>query len=94
VDLQPILTHPDAQETGANHGKTTPSYSSAFKAKVVLTAIKYERLYLHVYEPTSEVKLKIGQYFDYSNRRRPHSKLDWLPPDRFYFNSLCSKEAA
>jgi hypothetical protein len=24
----------------------------------------------------------------------PHSKLDWLTPDQFYFNSLPSKEAA
>jgi hypothetical protein len=35
-------------------------HSSAFKAKVVLTVIKYERVYLHAYEPTSEVKSKIG----------------------------------
>jgi putative transposase len=56
--------------------------------------VKYEHVYLHAYESTSEAKSKIGNYFEFYNQRRPHSKLDRLTPDEFYFNSLSSKEAA
>ena len=56
--------------------------------------VKYEHVYLHAYESTSEAKSKIGNYFGFYNRRRPHSKLDRLTPDQFYYNSLTSKEAA
>jgi len=56
--------------------------------------VKYEHVYLHAYESTSEAKSKINHYFEFYNRRRPHSKLDRLTPDQFYFNSLTSKEAA
>ena len=56
--------------------------------------VKYEHVYLHAYDSTSEAKTKIGHYFDFHNRRRPHSKLDRTTPDQFYFNSLPSKEAA
>jgi len=56
--------------------------------------VKYEHVYLHAYESTSEAKSKIGNYFGFYNRRRPHSKLDRLTPDQVYYNSLTSKEAA
>ena len=56
--------------------------------------VKYEHVYLHAYESTSEAKSKIGNYFEFYNQRRPHSKLDRLTPDEFYFNSLTSQEAA
>jgi putative transposase len=56
--------------------------------------VKYEHVYLHAYESTSEAKSKIGHYFEFYNQRRPHSKLDRLTPDEFYFNSLTSQEAA
>ncbi len=56
--------------------------------------VKYEHVYLHAYDSTSEAKSKIGHYFEFYNRRRPHSKLDRQTPDQFYFNSLPSKKAA
>ena len=56
--------------------------------------VEYEHVYLHAYELTSEAKTKLAQYLDFYNRRRPHSRLDRLTPDQFYFNSLSSKEAA
>jgi len=56
--------------------------------------VKYEHVYLHAYESISEAKTKIGQYFEFYNQRRPHSKLDRLTPDQVYFKSLSSKEAA
>ena len=56
--------------------------------------VKYEHVYLHAYESTSEAKTRIGHYFEFYNQRRPHSKLDRFTPDQFYFNSLSSTEAA
>jgi|TARA_Y100000310_G_scaffold220988_1_gene222543 putative transposase len=56
--------------------------------------VKYEHVYLHAYDSPSEATQKIAHYFDFYNRRRPHSKLDRQTPDRFYFESLSSKEAA
>ena len=57
-------------------------------------SVKYEHVYLHAYESTSEAKSKIKGYFDFYNHRRPHSKLDRLTPDQFYYNSLPSTKAA
>ena len=56
--------------------------------------VKYEHVYLHAYDSTSEAKSKIAHYFDFYNRRRPHSRLDRQTPDRVYFDSLPSEEAA
>ena len=46
--------------------------------------VKFEHVYLHAYELPSEAKLKITNYFEFYNRRRPHSKLDRHTPDQFY----------
>jgi putative transposase len=56
--------------------------------------VKYEQVYLHAYESTSEAKSRLAHYFDFYNRRRPHSRLDRLTPDQVYFESLLSTEAA
>ena len=56
--------------------------------------VKYEHVYLHAYESTSDAKLKIASYFNFYNQRRPHSTLDRKTPDQVYFNSLPSQEAA
>jgi putative transposase len=57
-------------------------------------SVKYEHVYLHAYESTSKAKSKITGYSHFYNRRRPHSKLDRLTPDQFYYNSLPSTKAA
>ena len=56
--------------------------------------VKYEHVYLHAYESTSDAKSKIASYFNFYNQRRPHSTLDRKTPDQVYFNSLPSQEAA
>ena len=56
--------------------------------------VKYEHVYLHAYDSPSEARQQIAHYFDFYNRRRPHSRLDRQTPDRFYFESLSSKAAA
>lgn len=54
----------------------------------VWRSIKYEEVYLHAYDTVSEAKAGIGRYIDLYNRRRPHSKLDKMTPDEFYFGRL------
>jgi len=57
-------------------------------------SVKYEHVYLHAYETTSEARSKIAAYLDFYNRRRPHSSLDRKTPDEIYFNPMPLKLAA
>jgi putative transposase len=49
--------------------------------------IKYEEVYLHAYESVSAARAGIGRYLDLYNRRRPHSSLDGMTPDRACFGN-------
>jgi putative transposase len=49
--------------------------------------VKYEEVYLHAYDSVSDARASIGRYLDFYNRRRPHSSLDGMTPDRAYFGS-------
>ncbi len=57
-------------------------------------SVKYEEVYLRAYVSVSEAKAGLARYFAFYNTRRPHSSLDRLTPDQFYFNSLPQPEAA
>lgn len=49
-------------------------------------SVKYEEVYLHGYETVSVARQALTRYFDFYNRRRPHSTLDGNTPDTAYFN--------
>lgn len=51
-------------------------------------SVKYEEVYLKAYESVTEARRSIGIYLDFYNARRPHSSLDGIPPDQFYYSSL------
>jgi putative transposase len=53
-------------------------------------SIKYEEVYLHAYESVSQAKAGIGRYIEFYNTRRPHSMLDKMTPDEFYFASMAA----
>ena len=57
-------------------------------------SVKYEEIYLHGYESVSEVRQALARYFDFYNRRRPHSTLDGKTPDTAYFNPSLLAAAA
>lgn len=57
-------------------------------------SVKYEEVYLRAYASVSEAKAGLARYFVFYNTRRPHSSLDRLTPDQFYFNSLPQPKAA
>ena len=50
--------------------------------------IKYEEVYLHAYETTSEARAGIERYVTFYNHRRPHTALDGQTPDAVYFSQL------
>jgi putative transposase len=49
-------------------------------------SLKYEHVYLHAYESVAEARTKIGRYFEFYNRQRPHSSLGAETPDQVYFH--------
>jgi putative transposase len=51
-------------------------------------SVKYEEVYLKVYETVTEARRSIGIYLNFYNRERPHSSLDGIPPNQFYYNNL------
>ena len=57
-------------------------------------SVKYEEVYLRAYDSVSEARASLGRYFDFYNRRRPHSSLDDATPDQAYFNPLPIRLAA
>lgn len=56
--------------------------------------IKYEHVYLHAYDSVKEARSKIQHYIQFYNQRRPHSKLDRVPPNQVYYPSLTALEAS
>ncbi len=51
-------------------------------------SIKYEEVYLHAYDSVSSARAGIARYIAFYNTRRPHSSLDKMTPDEFYFATL------
>ena len=57
-------------------------------------SVKHEEVYLKVYDSVSAARESLGRYFAFYNNRRPHSSLDRVTPDQFYFASLPMHQAA
>lgn len=56
--------------------------------------VKYEEVYLRAYGNVAEARTSLGRYFDFYNRRRPHSSLDRRTPDQAYFEGCAARLAA
>ena len=57
-------------------------------------SVKYEEVYLHAYDSVSHARQSLDRYFDFYNRRRPHSALERRTPDAVYFQPLPLPKAA
>ena len=57
-------------------------------------SVKYEEVYLNAYESVSQARTSLTTYFEFYNRRRPHSSLDRMTPEQFYFNPRPVPKAA
>ena len=51
-------------------------------------SIKYEEVYLHAYDSVSAARAGPTRYINFYNTARPHSSLDKMTPDEFYFATL------
>jgi putative transposase len=49
-------------------------------------SVKYEEVYLRVYDSVSDARASLGRYLTFYSRRRPHSSLDRKTPDHACFN--------
>ena len=50
--------------------------------------LKYERIYLNVYETGTELSKDMTYWFNWYNATRKHTSLDKLTPDEAYFQGL------
>jgi len=57
-------------------------------------SVKYEEVYLHAYDSVAEARAGLAQYFQFYNRRRPHSSLAGKTPDQVYFHEQPQPKAA
>lgn len=51
-------------------------------------SIKYEEVYLYAYDSVTAARQGLERYLTRYNQIRPHSSLDRMTPDEFYFNNL------
>jgi putative transposase len=47
-------------------------------------SLKYEEVYLHVYDTAQEARDGIGRYLEFYNEKRPHQALGYQTPAAFY----------
>jgi hypothetical protein len=70
-----------------NTSRRHPAHANVFVERL-WKSIKYEEVYLRAYETVSAARSGIARYIDFYNSRRPHSSLDAMTPDAFYFKHL------
>lgn len=61
------------------------AYDNIFIERLWRT-VKYEDVYLRLYETPRDARTGIGQYFDYYNNERPHQSLGYRTPAEVYRN--------
>lgn len=49
---------------------------------------KYEEVYLKAYSSVTVAKKQLSAYFEFYNLKRPHSSLDKMTPNEFYYDQL------
>src|SRR5947209_4167185 len=57
-------------------------------------SVKYEEVYLKAYDGVPDAKANLAAYLRFYNQRRPHSSLDGMTPDGFYFQGRPQDRAA
>jgi len=61
-------------------------YDNIFVERLWRT-VKYEEVYLHHYEDLDEAWARLGRYFAFYNRERPHQSLGRRTPHEAYFDA-------
>ena len=57
-------------------------------------SVKYEEVYLKAYENLTEARRELRDYFAFYNLRRKHQGLDGRTPDKVYWSTLRTEQAA
>ena len=57
-------------------------------------SVKYERVYLRAYDSVSAARADTATYIEGFNKERPHSSLEDVTPDEFYYANLPRMQAA
>nr|WP_122984792.1 IS3 family transposase [Paraburkholderia hospita] len=60
----------------------------------VWRSVKYEEVYLKAYDSVSHARRSIGNYLNWYNQNRPHSRLADKTPDEAYFATLRAIKSA
>nr|WP_085954663.1 IS3 family transposase [Paraburkholderia hospita] len=60
----------------------------------VWRSVKYEEVYLKAYDSVSHARRSIGNYLNWYNQNRPHSRLADKTPDEAYFATLPAIKSA
>ena len=60
----------------------------------VWRSVKYEEVYLKAYDSVSHARRSIGNYLNWYNQNRPHSRLSDQTPDEAYFATLPAIKSA
>jgi putative transposase len=60
----------------------------------VWRSVKYEEVYLKAYDSVSHARRSIGDYLNWYNQNRPHSRLADQTPDEAYFATLPAIKSA
>lgn len=57
-------------------------------------SLKYEEVYLHIYDTVSEAQQGLERYLMFYNQTRPHQALDGQTPDQVYSAHLTTRQTA
>jgi putative transposase len=57
-------------------------------------SVKHEEVYLRAYDNVGDARASLPCYFTFYNTKRPHSSLDALTPECFYYDHLPQTAAA
>ena len=79
---------PDKRQWHQNqHGWQGPCRHNVFIARL-WRSIKYEGVYLHIYDSVADSRQGLDSCFTFYNSRRTHSSRNERTPDKVYFESL------
>ena len=66
----------------------TPLTTAEVMIERLWRSVKYEEVYLKAYSNVFDAKKQLNAYFEFYNLKRPHSSLDKMTPDEFYYDQL------
>uniref|UniRef100_UPI0022E2B7A8 DDE-type integrase/transposase/recombinase n=1 Tax=Acinetobacter johnsonii TaxID=40214 RepID=UPI0022E2B7A8 len=79
---------PEIFNTDQGSQFTSDAFIDVLKSNGIQISIKYEEVYLKAYSSVTDAKKQLSAYFEFYNLKRPHSSLDKMTPNEFYYDQL------